>query len=437
MPEENAYGERKQFIVRLTGLKPEASRDDVVAGLQRLYPRKPVEEIREALDQLPLLLSRTAPEDQAGKLKHFLESIGGIVQMTLASQSSKVAPASPGGEGPLKPAKKAPPSPPPSATTSSAPGTPGIGERRSKPRVHSGIQLNPMGIGEILDRSFRLLRQNFWLLFFIIFIPQAVFFVVNTVLRLILTGGLTQGPASMAMGVGFGISAFISGVIFMIFQFWSQGALIHAVSENYLGHSTSVKAAYGALRGRLWRLIGTLILVIILIMFFPAFAGIASAIVIPLSIKAGVDKLIMALVGGVAFVLVVWAFFHFLLNCLMVDKVVVIEDIGWLKALRRSKALMKVRTEPGFWKGPKIKAVLILLLGFLIAIGIQLVIQIPGALLSIFMKGSFVALTINGILEMVANSLATVFTATAVILYYYDIRVRHEGFDLKMMAENL
>ena len=114
-----------------------------------------------------------------------------------------------------------------------------------------------------------------------------------------------------------------------------------------------------------------------------------------------------------------------------------IEDIGWLKALRRSKALMKVRTEPGFWKGPKIKVTLILLLGFLIAIGIQLVIQIPGALLSIFMKGSFVALTINGILEMVANSLATVFTATAVILYYYDIRVRHEGFDLKMMAENL
>ena len=64
-------------------------------------------------------------------------------------------------------------------------------------------------------------------------------------------------------------------------------------------------------------------------------------------------------------------------------------------------------------------------------------IQIPGTLLSVFMKGNFVALTIHGILQMVANSLATVFTATAVILYYYDIRVRNEGFDLKMMAENM
>lgn len=437
MPEENAYGERKQFVVRLTGLRPDASRDDLVAGLRRLYPRKSEEEIRAALDHLPLLLSRTSPEDQAGKLKHFLETIGGIVQTALAVQSPKVAPDSPGGGEPLKPSEKAPPTPPPSVTTPSASGAPEIGERRSKPRVHSGIQLNPMGIGEILDRSFRLLRQNFWLLFFIIFIPQAVFFVVNTILRLTLTGGLTQGPASMAMGVGFGVSAFISAVIFMVFQFWSQGALIHAVSETYLGHSTSVKAAYGALRGRLWRLIGTLILVGFLIVLFPAFAGIAAAIVIPLSIQAGVGKFIMALVGVAAFVLVVWAFFHFLLNYLMVDKVVVIEDIGWLKALRRSKALMKVRTEPGFWKGPKIKVTLILLLGFLIAIGIHLVIQIPGALLSIFMKGSLVAVTIHGILEMVANSLATVFTATAVILYYYDIRVRHEGFDLKMMAENL
>lgn len=429
MPEENGYGEKRQFIVRLTGLRPDADRDDLVAGLRRLYPRKSEEEIREALAHLPLLLSRAVPEGQAGKLKSFLESKGGIITIARAEQPPKAVTDSTGGE--------APPLPRPSAKPSSAPGAPGTSERRAKPRVHSGIQLNPMGIGEILDRSFRLLRQNFWLLFFIIFIPQAVFFVVSTALRLTLTGGLTQGPASMAMGVGFGVSAFISAVIFMIFQFWSQGALIHAVSETYLGHSTSVKAAYGALRGRLWRLIGTMIFVGILIVLFPAIAGILAAIVIPLSIQAGVSKFIMALLGVAAFVISIWAFSYFLLNYLLVDKVVVIEDIGWLRALRRSKALMKVRTESGFWKGPKMKASLILLLGFLIAIGIHLVIQIPGALLSLFMKGSFVAVTIHGILEMVANSLATVFTATAVILYYYDIRVRNEGFDLKMMAENL
>ena len=38
---------------------------------------------------------------------------------------------------------------------------------------------------------------------------------------------------------------------------------------------------------------------------------------------------------------------------------------------------------------------------------------------------------------MVAVSLATAYTAIAMILFYYDIRVRKEGFDLKMMAEKL
>ena len=30
-----------------------------------------------------------------------------------------------------------------------------------------------------------------------------------------------------------------------------------------------------------------------------------------------------------------------------------------------------------------------------------------------------------------------VFAAIAMILFYYDIRLRKEGFDLRMMAENL
>jgi len=46
-------------------------------------------------------------------------------------------------------------------------------------------------------------------------------------------------------------------------------------------------------------------------------------------------------------------------------------------------------------------------------------------------------LTIQQILNVVATSLATVFTAIAMILYYYDIRLRSEGFDLKMMAKHL
>jgi hypothetical protein len=132
-------------------------------------------------------------------------------------------------------------------------------------------------------------------------------------------------------------------------------------------------------------------------------------------------------------------FFHCVLNWLLVDKVVVLEDKAWFKALRRSTELMKSRTEQGFWKRPKNKAGLILLLGFLIGIGIHLLFQVPGLLGRMFVPiGTTVTWqTVQQILNVVATSLAAVFTAIAMILYYYDIRLRSEGFDLKMMAEHL
>jgi hypothetical protein len=139
-----------------------------------------------------------------------------------------------------------------------------------------------------------------------------------------------------------------------------------------------------------------------------------------------------------AFILagVVW-FFNLLLNWLLVDKVVVLEGEGWRSALRRSKELMNTRTESGFWKRPKNKAGLILILGALIGVGIRLLFQTPGLITQWLMPTSTMMLTIQQILNVVATSLATVFTAIAMILFYYDIRLRSEGFDLKMMAKHL
>jgi hypothetical protein len=98
---------------------------------------------------------------------------------------------------------------------------------------------------------------------------------------------------------------------------------------------------------------------------------------------------------------------------------------------------MNTRTEPGFWKRPKNKAGLILILGFLIGVGIHLLFQTPGLITQWLMPTSTMGLTIQQILNVVATSLATVFTAIAMILFYYDIRLRSEGFDLRMMAEHL
>jgi hypothetical protein len=309
-------------------------------------------------------------------------------------------------------------------------------ERRTKPRVHAGIQLHPMGIGELLDRSFRMIREYFWLFFLIILIPQGISFLVGKGIQLNL-GEIGRTGAPLAMGAGIGISAILAGLVFIILQFWAQGALIYAVSETYLGHSTSVGRSYGAVRRVLGRLLGTLILFVILIMLVPALLGVFAAFFVGFLSAMGAGKVAVGILIFFVVVVGVWFFFRLFLNWLLVDKVVVLEGIGWIKALKRSTELMKGRTEPGFWKSNKMKAGLILLLGVLIGIGIELIFQIPGFIFGFVFKGSLLGRTVLEVLSIVGKTLTTAFTATAMILYYYDIRLRKEGFDLKMMAENL
>ena len=426
MPSDTPVGTEKKFIVRLVGLKPGASRETLVQALQRLLKGKSAEEIGKALERLPLVLSRSVSEDKARQLKLFLESQGAILKITYSASAVMVPPKEKRGQE-IAPARERP---------KEAERPPDRVDRRAKPRIHAGIQVQPMGVGEILDRSFRLLRQYFWLFFVIIFIPQTVFFVVNFGLQFLISGDVTQDFSS-SMGAGFGVSAFLAVLIFLVLQFWAQGALIHAVSETYLGHSTSIKGSYGAMRSRLGRLIGTMILWSILVFGVPALFGIIAAVAVPSLAVMGLGGLLTGIIAVVAVILAIWIFTTLFLNWLVADKVVVLEESGWMKALRRSKELMKGRTEPGFWKSIKMKASLIILVGFLIGIGIHLLFQLPGVVLGIVFPEGLVVTTVQGVLNMVAVSLATAYTAIAMILFYYDIRVRKEGFDLKMMAEKL
>jgi hypothetical protein len=423
-------GERR-FTVRLMGLQPTARQEDFAVALRQLYRGKTLEEVQQLLSRLPLVLARSVTEDQARKVHAFLKPKGAILRVTAATpvQREGTKP----GEGQalrvqaISPLKE---------RSASATGVAPRIERRAKPRVNEGIQIHPMGIGEILDRSFRLLRQHFWLFFIIVFIPQGIFFLMTHGVRLIfgVAGGL--GAATSA-GIGFAFFAVLAFLVFIVLQFWAQGALIYAVSETYLGHSTSIGGSYSAIRSRLGQLVGTMVLWGVLVFLWPFLAAIVSAVLVPVLSAAGLSGIFMGLVTVLAFVITIWLAIRLLLNWMLVDKVVVLEAKSWMRALRRSKDMMNSRTEPGFWKRPKNKAGLILVLGFLIAGGIQLIFQLPGVILTVLATGSLAVSTIMGLLNIISTSLATVFTATAMILFYYDIRLRKEGFDLKMMAENL
>jgi len=116
-----------------------------------------------------------------------------------------------------------------------------------------------MSVGEILDRSFRLLRERFWTYLIIMVIPLAVIALSMVILGGVFAGmlgglALAQGP-SLGSILGLIFVGSIVLCIFLAVQAWSQGALVYAVSENYLGHETGIKAAYGATLSILMRLV--------------------------------------------------------------------------------------------------------------------------------------------------------------------------------------
>jgi hypothetical protein len=377
------------------------------------------------LGKLPLVLASSATELQARKVHAFLKPKGAILKITLATRARTSASETSHREA-VSVEKERAPLDQTGLNWDSMLGE----ERRAKPRVGSGIQIHPMAVGELLDRSFRLLRQHFWLFFIIVFIPQGLFFVMGHGVSLIFG---TPGGGALGLGV-FTVFAIL---VFVLIQFWAQGALIFAVSETYLGHSTSIKESYIAIRKRLGQLLGTMILWGVLVFGPAALVGVILAVLVPVLAAVGIGGAVLVVLVVIALIGTIWMFLHLLLNWLLVDKVVVLENMGWMTALRRSKELMNVRTEPGFWRRPKNKAGLILLLGFLIAIGIHLLFQAPGLVFSLFAPGSLLGSTLMGLLNIISTSLAGGYTAIAMILYYYDIRVRKEGFDLKMMAQNL
>jgi hypothetical protein len=420
-------------------------------ALQRLYRRKSPEELRRALGRLPLILTGAATEEQARKIQRVLESRGAILEIFYSAEKPAKPPEPQAPKPPsperetrpaserLKPAIAAKPTP---ATTERPPIQQ---DRRAKPRVHPGIQLHPMGVGQILDRTFRLLRERFWLFLVIMLIPLAVAAGLGVILGLVSAGmGLMGASTGPPMGATFGIGMFffflVSLVLLFVLQVWAQGALISAVSETYLGHQTTVSASYKAMLPRLAKLILTLLLMAVLIaLAVGVFGALGAVIILPLlgqllGSLGLIGLIVMSSVGALFFIVPGLLLF---LNWLLADKVVVLEGLGGWAALKRSRELMTALTESGFWKKPKVKAGLILLVAFLIGMAILLLFQIPQLILQFLIPENLLALTLIQALYIVGNSLATAFAGMAIILYYYDIRIRKEGFDLKMMAEKL
>ena len=280
------------------------------------------------------------------------------------------------------------------------------------------LQLRPMGLGEILDTTFRLYRNNFLKFFTIVLAVDIVLFVILQGYQYALRELFAQGKPGAGTLVMFVASLFGGMFLPIVLKLVEAGALTYAVSQTYLGRAVSVGESFRKVRQRVGALLWS--------------SGLAGLII------------------GLGFMALFVPGLIFYLNYLLVSQIVILEGLSGGRALKRSRELMAVKTEKGFFsfKHNRSRAFLItFLVGFItigVTVGVHLGIaaafgpptmgQGPAAAMGTAMSAKGIT---TAVIQQLVQSLVTPIGIIAMILLYYDIRVRFEGFDLELMAAAL
>ncbi len=262
--------------------------------------------------------------------------------------------------------------------------------------------LQKMEIADILDTAIRLYRHNFTLFMEIVAVVQVFLMAIYMIgawsasQTLMATGG-EEIPWKALVSLGPLGLLYIGGWI-LLFPV-SEAALAFAVSETYLGRRISVLEAYQRMWPLIWRLLGTMILVSIVI-----------------SLGTG-----MCLIPGI----LVWVWFA------ITTPIVALERTAGPTAMDRSYRLVS-----GHWW--RVLGALLLLQ--LIIIVATVAISIPpvlGVMLLLGESNPLLAQALTTAIQAITNIVVRPVLMIGTVLIYYDLRIRKEGFDLVTLTQAL
>ena len=299
----------------------------------------------------------------------------------------------------------------------------------------SGFELRPLSLGELLDLAFLLYRGNFWLFAGIMVFPSCLIMPMRFLeLRrrdVPFPWSRTQ-PQPHAFGFALGYL-----LVYWIIYAVAEAATTNAVADEYLGRHSTIREAYGKIRGRFWRAIGVTLSVYVrtfVLIIFCAVLGGAGGIAFKAALNFGNVMSAPALavvpvglaVAGFAMGLLLSARYTLSLPA------VLLEDITGRAAIRRSVQLSH---------GHRGQIFVALLLGVVVSYAAAALLQGP-IYMGIWMMGIkghlpygvILGLSVSGALgAAIASPLAMI----ALVLCYYDLRIRKEGFDLQHMMTSL
>lgn len=307
------------------------------------------------------------------------------------------------------------------------------------------LSLEPLGAGDLIDRAVRLYRRHFLTLIRIAAPPVLISAVGSTISTIAFreltatSSGLRVGLYVLALMGGWLI--IICGALFSLIVM--GGATRNLVSHLIWNEPVSVRTTYSAVKTRFWGLLGASIMVA-LWLFFAGFLasmayGFLSFIVFAaIAVASSVSTWITALVGGVgviaAIVVGLIVFFTLAGRMAYVPQAMLVEGRGVFSAINRSFSLAS---------GNVRRLMAMTLFTLFATYSALMLLMIPlgwygylnGVDLSPFGATwpTWYAIGYQVILQCSHITLAPIWML-GLSLLYVDERVRHEGYDIELMA---
>jgi hypothetical protein len=268
--------------------------------------------------------------------------------------------------------------------------------------------LRPMSLGEVLDRTFKLYKNHFWLFVGINTLPSGVLLMLRVANSAWQTshvasgqfpgGNATFSPNALLAGVAAGFGFFL---VYLALQGYAQAATVFAVSELYLGGTAGVRESYGRVGAKAFR-----VLVIFILIW------------------------IVVVVGCLLFVIP-----GIILGCRAAVSVpaAMLEDAKSVRSIERSMQLTK---------GHAIEIFVILLMVVALSYVVTLLLQFPFMIFAINAARTHQTLSLGMLFLMnlsafVSEVLIWPIGAIALSLMYYNLRVRKEAFDIQHLMATL